>query len=75
MVDGETGFLVPLNDAQALAEAIMKLLENPGLAGDFGRQGRERARALFDENLVLQRQLTVYHALIQKKIWKGTRDK
>ncbi|MCX7766383.1 MAG: glycosyltransferase family 4 protein [Candidatus Sumerlaeia bacterium] len=70
IVDGKTGFLVPVGDATALAEAILRLLENPELAEEIGKRGRDRAIELYDEQLVLQRQLEVYKKLIQRKLWQ-----
>lgn len=42
VVDGETGFLVPVRDAAALSERIAFLLENPDVANKFGKSGRGR---------------------------------
>jgi glycosyltransferase involved in cell wall biosynthesis len=41
--DNETGFLVEKNDCRALAEAIIKLLENDVLRERMGRAARKRA--------------------------------
>ena len=40
--DGRTGFLVPAQDAGALAQRIEALLSQPDLAAEMGRRGRER---------------------------------
>jgi L-malate glycosyltransferase len=40
VADGTTGLLVPPDDAAALAAAISRLLDQPGLAGALGRAGR-----------------------------------
>lgn len=45
--DGETGMLVPAQDPRRLAEAILGLLEAPGLARVMGDEGRRRIQALF----------------------------
>ncbi|MHB1100518.1 MAG: glycosyltransferase [Burkholderiales bacterium] len=42
VVDGETGFVVPAGDASALADAILRLLENAELAARFGENGYRR---------------------------------
>ncbi len=58
VVDGETGLLVPVDDAPALAAALDRLVREPELRARWGAAGRARARALFDENVVIARQLT-----------------
>lgn len=41
--DGREGLLVSPRDSQGLAEAIIKILENPALAARMGRYGRQKA--------------------------------
>lgn len=48
VVDGETGFLVAPGDADALADRLLRLDENPRLRRRMGAAGRERALARFD---------------------------
>ena len=47
LVDGETGLLVPVRDARALADAIRRLIEDPTLMRQMGEAGFERARTVF----------------------------
>jgi phosphatidylinositol alpha-1,6-mannosyltransferase len=42
IADGETGFLVDPLDTEALAQKIIRVLEDPALARSMGRRGRER---------------------------------
>ncbi|MDP2946750.1 MAG: glycosyltransferase family 4 protein [Nanoarchaeota archaeon] len=46
IIDGETGILVPQNDIQKTAEVILKLLDNPELAGKMGETGKKRAQLM-----------------------------
>jgi len=45
--DGVTGYLVPVNDDQALAARLIQLLNNPEQAQVMGRNGRDRVMRLF----------------------------
>ena len=60
VVDGETGYLVPPRDPDALAEKINKLLGQPDLADAFGRRGRRRVEEHFSLELQVQRFQELY---------------
>jgi glycosyltransferase involved in cell wall biosynthesis len=45
--EGETGFLVPQQDAEALAEKISLLIQHPDLSVQMGAAGRKRYEELF----------------------------
>jgi len=47
IVHGETGFLVEERDIDAMADYMLKLLEDPKLAEEMGRAGRERIKQYF----------------------------
>ncbi len=59
IVEGETGTLVPVNDATALSAAFSRLAADPALRAAWGAKGRERALALYREDFVIARQLEV----------------
>ncbi len=55
--DGDNGLLVPENDPQALANAMLQFIANPELAQKMGRQGNTRylqsyTRQAFESNLL-----------------------
>ena len=50
VLDGITGFLVPMADVAEMADAICKLLEDPILREKMGREGRKRASEHFTTN-------------------------
>jgi len=60
VMDGATGFLVPLRHAETLADRIGRLLDDAELRRRMGAAGQARARQLFDERLVFERLLRVY---------------
>jgi len=47
VADEETGLLVPVGDSRAIADALLTLLDNRGLARRLGQSGHERAREIF----------------------------
>lgn len=47
VVEGETGLLVNEGDVQGMAEHMIRLADDPALAGELGRAGRERILAEF----------------------------
>jgi len=57
VVPGETGLLVPVAAPAVLAEALQRLVADPGLRSAYGAAGRARALALYDERKVIERQL------------------
>ncbi len=58
------GLLIPPHDAGALAQAIARLIDSPGLAARLGAAARLKALANFDERLVIERTLAVYRELL-----------
>ena len=64
VADGVNGFLVPVRDAQSLADAIARLQDDPGLRERMGRASREKVVAEFDERIVIERTLAVYGELL-----------
>lgn len=57
VVEGETGLLVPVRDADALARALQSLVRDRAQRQAMGAAGLARARSLYDERLVTERQL------------------
>ncbi len=62
VLEGETGFLTPLEDHTALAEKIIHLAENPQKARLMGLAGRKRG----EENFGRERMVDEYEALYRR---------
>jgi glycosyltransferase involved in cell wall biosynthesis len=63
VVDGQTGLLVALDDAAALAAAVARLLDDPG---NYGEQGRRRAQSQFSVARMTDRTLALYETALHE---------
>jgi glycosyltransferase involved in cell wall biosynthesis len=48
VIDGENGFLVPARDSAALAAALQRFIDTPGLLGVMGARSRALAETIYD---------------------------
>ena len=56
----ENGLLVPVDDTEAMAAAIRRLIGDPGLRETLGRGGRAAYEADFTEDIAVQRYLDLF---------------
>jgi len=66
MEDGQEGLLVEPEDEHAIADAVIRLLRNPGLRQEIGQRGQRKALR-YDWSLVARQVLDVYEELIKQK--------
>ncbi len=66
VVDGQTGFLIPPTNAQALADALKKLLSDSSLIDQFGSAGRARAAEKYSLENMAKGNESLYHKLVQQ---------
>ncbi|HKQ63164.1 MAG TPA: glycosyltransferase, partial [Candidatus Polarisedimenticolaceae bacterium] len=66
VADGETGLLVPAEDAAGLAQAILRLLARPELRERFGAAGRQRAERLFSVTRMVRATEKLYLELLER---------
>lgn len=60
IVPGESGLLVPLEDAEALATSVTTLLENPSLVARLAEAGRQAYEAAYTEEAVVAHYLELF---------------
>ena len=65
--EGKTGLIVPVGNVQALADAILRLIENPGLAREMGKAGLERVAAKFSLDRMLEETFRVYEDVLNSR--------
>jgi glycosyltransferase involved in cell wall biosynthesis len=66
-VDGITGILIPPQDPEVLAQAITRLLRDPGLRCKMGQAGRERVERCFTVEQMIQRTQALYEDVLEAR--------
>jgi glycosyltransferase involved in cell wall biosynthesis len=64
LVNGKTGFLVPVSDSAALAAQVLALLQDPAKAQRMGAAGRARFQQHFAGKHIAQLTRTLYDSLV-----------
>lgn len=67
LIDGETGYLVPVRDSTSLAARIGDLLSDSELRRQMGRAGRELVEREFSTERVVSETLAVYESLLRDR--------
>lgn len=63
LIEGETGFLVPPDAPEVLADRLVQLYQDPALARRLGRNGLRRARQHFSWDQVATQMMQVYQSV------------
>jgi glycosyltransferase involved in cell wall biosynthesis len=67
VIDGKSGFLVPVNSINILSDKIKKLIEDDKLLQEMKIAGRRRAEELYNEKTVVKKQLEIFDKLLSSK--------
>lgn len=67
-IDGETGFLFPVGDHEALAKVLEPLLLDASLRERMGRAGRRHVMRRFDLDALARRHEAVYRRLAERPV-------
>jgi len=68
IVDGVTGLLTPVGDAEAFAQAVISLLDDEKLRQAMGTRARERCRERFGMDACIHRLESYYESLVTKRL-------
>ena len=63
---GENGLLIPPNDPDKLAEALIYLLNNPDIAKKMGKKGIKIAKEEFSHQIMIKKVERIYDELIRQ---------
>lgn len=67
IIDGETGFLTPPNDSDALTDALITLLKNRETAINMGKKAYQRAREMFSAEENADRTIALYDSILNQR--------
>lgn len=67
VLNDETGYLIDINSPIQIKEKIEALINNKEKLEYMKKRGRKRAEELYDETLVVERQLTIFQELLNNK--------
>jgi L-malate glycosyltransferase len=65
--DGKTGLLVPPDHPSALAEALLRLLRDPGFAVNLGSHGRDYVTSEFSFRRMIENTDQLYTELLRQR--------
>jgi glycosyltransferase involved in cell wall biosynthesis len=65
VVEGASGFLVPVGEPHSLAAAMRTLIDNPGLARRLGAAGRQRVQHEFGLDAMVSAKQAFYRTLVE----------
>jgi len=62
--EGVTGFLIPEGDSEALADRLIRLVDDPDAGGRMGAEGRRRAVRRFAKDRLVRDMVAIYDDLL-----------
>jgi len=65
VINGETGYLLPVGDVEGMAKKVIKLLSDHQLYKKLAESGRERALSLFNVQRIIDLYMQVYCSVLE----------
>lgn len=67
IVNGVTGFLTPPGDAEAIAESVLRIFDNPDLRRTISERAKRAVQESFTIEATARKTLDLYHAVLGQK--------
>jgi glycosyltransferase involved in cell wall biosynthesis len=67
VLEGETGLIVPSGDTDAVVRALRRLRDDPDLAAEMGRAGRNRVATVFTVEALVAGTVAAYEAALSRR--------
>lgn len=71
VIDGKTGYLVNIDSPKDIANKVDELFNNEHLLNSMKQEGRRRAEQIYDEDIVVRKQLKVFEQLLDEKSYNN----
>ena len=68
IIDGTTGIIVPPKDSEAMAKAILFLLERPILMAEMGKSGKKRVEKYFNTRQFISKHESFYREILKQNL-------
>jgi glycosyltransferase involved in cell wall biosynthesis len=65
--DGVTGYIVPPNNPVQLAQAMLKILENPDIGKEMGKRAKQRVTRLFTAQRMVDGVERIYQEVLDRR--------
>ena len=66
VIDGRTGLVVSRDDPEAAANAMMRLVQNPGIRESMGQEARRHVQANYSWDVCVERLLDLYRSMVKE---------
>jgi glycosyltransferase involved in cell wall biosynthesis len=68
--DGVTGYVVPFDDVEGMAERIIRLAKSPALCFQLGSAGRQRVEQLYSFDGMAEHLLSIYRSIAERHSYR-----
>lgn len=67
VLDGITGYIIPLNSKDSLRDSVLRLLTNEDLAKEMGQRAKQYMRDRYNRDALWYKQIKIWEELVRRK--------